>query len=278
MRKQLVYRYALVVVLTVGSVEVVLADKLEPDNVFFQGNEGSQIYSVSEPCEADDFPDFNFDLDPFSGDTLTGETKTVIRCVVQATKGGKGMLGVQIDLTADILNEDGSVFYEGPVKTGETDARGFRGFNFPGTQGLGGAVTGVVSGDQHLTTVRATCSMSTRRPCKEDDETLCLFSDRFKVDVDWRTSNSSGPGMLKETYSDGGLYYFFNPNSPDLLVQLLRACKDNDHYWVFANAATDVEYDLTVTDTHTGTVRTYSNPLGMVAEPILDTSAFATCP
>jgi hypothetical protein len=45
-----------------------------------------------------------------------------------------------------------------------------------------------------------------------------------------------------------------------------------------AATATEVEFDLTVTDTATGETREYFNPLGELPEPILDTSPFATCP
>lgn len=61
-------------------------------------------------------------------------------------------------------------------------------------------------------------------------------------------------------------------------LQLLNSCNNNDHFWVFASATTSVEYDLTVTDTATGTSRVYSNDLGQPAQAITDTSAFATCP
>jgi hypothetical protein len=36
--------------------------------------------------------------------------------------------------------------------------------------------------------------------------------------------------------------------------------------------------NLTLTDTKTGTVKTYTNPLGVAFQPIQDTNAFATCP
>ena len=61
-------------------------------------------------------------------------------------------------------------------------------------------------------------------------------------------------------------------------MQLADACKNNDHYWVFANGNTNVEFKVTVTDTQTGTVKTYDNKLGVPFQPITDTSAFATCP
>jgi hypothetical protein len=47
---------------------------------------------------------------------------------------------------------------------------------------------------------------------------------------------------------------------------------------VFFAATTNVELHLTVTDTQTGKIKTYFNPLGTAAPPIQDTSAFATCP
>ena len=84
--------------------------------------------------------------------------------------------------------------------------------------------------------------------------------------------------MVSSSGFDTGSFYFINPNSTDLVVQLLNACSQNDHFWVFASATTSVEYDVTVTDTLTGQSRTYSNDLGALNEPITDTSAFATCP
>jgi hypothetical protein len=47
----------------------------------------------------------------------------------------------------------------------------------------------------------------------------------------------------------------------------------NGHYWVFYGALSNVEYTLTVTDTMTGKVKTYKNPLGRFASAA-DTAAF----
>jgi hypothetical protein len=41
---------------------------------------------------------------------------------------------------------------------------------------------------------------------------------------------------------------------------------------------TDVNVILTVTDTQTGAIQTYTNPQGTPFQPIQDTNAFATCP
>ena len=116
-------------------------------------------------------------------------------------------------------------------------------------------------------------------PCQQDKDTLCLLDDgRFKAEVDWTSSNSSGQGQVLSSGFSTGTFYFFNPNNQNLVVQILDACKNNDHFWVFTNANTNVEYDLTVTDTATGFSRVYENELGQAAPAVTDTSAFAACP
>ncbi|MEE8526550.1 MAG: hypothetical protein V3T72_21655, partial [Thermoanaerobaculia bacterium] len=62
-------------------------------------------------------------------------------------------------------------------------------------------------------------------------------------------------------------------------VKMVDACNSQfNSFWVFAAATTNVEYTLTVTDSDTGVVKTYFNPLGNAAPAITDTEAFATCP
>ena len=115
--------------------------------------------------------------------------------------------------------------------------------------------------------------------CVPDATTLCLLGDRFQVEVDWVDfTGSTGVGAAVPGSDLSGLFYFFNPDSSELLVKLLDACTFDDHFWVFAAATTDVEYTLTVTDTQTGVTKDYFNPLGNPAPAITDTSAFATCP
>ena len=51
-----------------------------------------------------------------------------------------------------------------------------------------------------------------------------------------------------------------------------------NHYWVFFAATTNVEFTTTVTDTQSGKVKVYFNPLNTSAPPVQDVNAFATCP
>ncbi len=116
--------------------------------------------------------------------------------------------------------------------------------------------------------------------CREGGSTMCLQDNRFKVEVDWdKPGQNPGVGQVIEGGAeDVGAFWFIDPTNIDLLVRLENHCSDSfSSFWVFAAAATDVEYTLTVTDTQTGLVKEYTNPLGSAA-PVLDTEAFATCP
>lgn len=116
--------------------------------------------------------------------------------------------------------------------------------------------------------------------CAPNPTTACAFDRRFKVEVDWETSSDSGMGSVVSgrRFFDGAEFSLANSNTSDLLVQLLDSCSQNDHFWVFSAATTDVGYTITVTDTATGVRRPYTHPLGSPLQPITDTAAFATCP
>ena len=74
------------------------------------------------------------------------------------------------------------------------------------------------------------------------------------------------------------MFWFFNADNWEMLIKVLNGCSITNHFWVFAAATTNVEYTLQVTDTDTGVVKQYFNPLGVSAAAITDTGAFATCP
>ncbi|MCP4654899.1 MAG: hypothetical protein GY856_05705, partial [bacterium] len=76
---------------------------------------------------------------------------------------------------------------------------------------------------------------------------------------------------------DSGILWFFDADNWEMLVKVLDGCALNRRFWVFAAATTNVEYTLRVTDTVSGTVKTYFNPLGNAAAAITDAGAFATC-
>lgn len=121
------------------------------------------------------------------------------------------------------------------------------------------------------------CDTSTAT-CTPSDTALCLNADRYKVEADWRTATASGVGHAIELTSETGYFWFFGADNVEVIVKVLEACPVNSRYWVFAAGLTNVEVTLRVTDTKSGTVRTYVNPLGAAFKPLQDTNAFPTCP
>jgi len=116
-------------------------------------------------------------------------------------------------------------------------------------------------------------------PCAPDAHTLCLNHGRFTVSARWRSLHD-GPadGTGVALTDDSGYFWFLNSANIEVVVKVLNACGAGGRYWVFAAGLTNVEVTLFVTDTQTGTLRTYLNPLGVPFAPIQDTAAFATCP
>ena len=105
---------------------------------------------------------------------------------------------------------------------------------------------------------------------------LCL-NGRFSVEVEWNDGSNTGSGGNVGIDGDTGAFWFFAPDNYEMLVRVVNACDFDNHCWVFAAAQTDVEFTLTVTDTATSQVEEF-NPLSSSGEPILDTTAFETCP
>ena len=124
------------------------------------------------------------------------------------------------------------------------------------------------------------CQPRTPRPdaCVANVNTLCLQQSRFRI-----TANRSGPsaplpGQTVKNSGESGYFSFSGPSNLELAVKVLNGCALNDNYWVSHAPISNVEYTITVTDTKTGQVKTYSNPQSPALAPVLDVSAFSTCP
>ena len=111
--------------------------------------------------------------------------------------------------------------------------------------------------------------------CFATPTALCLNGSRFRVEVAWQVpaQGSSGAGIAVPLTSDTGHFWFFSANNVELVVKVVDGRGFNGHYWVFSGALSDVAYTITVTDTGTGAVRTYSNPSGRLTS-LADVSAF----
>lgn len=115
--------------------------------------------------------------------------------------------------------------------------------------------------------------------CVPNATTLCLNGGRFRVRATFASpQGQTGTATAVSVTSDTGTFWFFTPNNREAIVKVLNGCTFNQRYWVFAAGLTNVAVTMTVTDTATASVRTYTNPQGTPFAPIQDTSAFAACP
>lgn len=119
--------------------------------------------------------------------------------------------------------------------------------------------------------------------CTPDTHTLCLNEDdRFLVTVTFTPPDGVPTEARAVDFGkrDSGLFFFFASSNIEMLVKVLNACTlpGFETYWVFYAATTNVAFEMTVVDTETGVVRTYTNDQGVPAPPVLDTEAFSTCP
>ncbi len=145
----------------------------------------------------------------------------------------------------------------------------------PGAAGAVGLepAPAVVSGAASSSVDSAACSSSSTAVC---------IDGRFLLEVRYRAGHgNSGPGQAIPLQSlgvtQGGLFWFFSADNPEMLIKVLDGCGVNQHFWIFYAAGTNVGFTVTVTDTRTGAVKTYVNILGTAAPPVQDTSALP-CP
>src|SRR6266542_2147613 len=115
--------------------------------------------------------------------------------------------------------------------------------------------------------------------CEPTTTALCLASGRFRVESQWRRPTDSAPsaGHAVSITPDTGYFWFFDASNAEVVAKVLNGCQVDSSYWFFAGGLTNVEVTLTVTDTKTTVVKTYTNPQGTAFLPIQDTVAFA-CP
>jgi hypothetical protein len=109
--------------------------------------------------------------------------------------------------------------------------------------------------------------------CVPAPHRLCLNSGRFAVETKWKLPDRNGAGMSVGITGDTGYFWFFDAANVEAVVKVLDATAVNGRFWVFYGALSNVEYEITVTDTLTGKTKTYKNPKGRFASAG-DTAAF----
>ena len=116
--------------------------------------------------------------------------------------------------------------------------------------------------------------------CATAANALCI-DGRYQVRVIYKAGTLAGPGTAIPLsglgVSQGGLFWFFGADNPEMIIKVLDACALNQKHWVFFSATTDVGFTVGVTDTQTGASVSYGNTEGTAAKPVLDVSALP-CP
>ena len=112
--------------------------------------------------------------------------------------------------------------------------------------------------------------------CTTNSTTLCLNAARFQASVIFSAPSlgiTNAPAQAVPLTSDTGYFWFFSANNVEIVLKVVDGRAFNNFFWVFEGALTDVAYTITVTDTQTGAVKTYSNPAGHLGS-FADTAAF----
>lgn len=129
-----------------------------------------------------------------------------------------------------------------------------------------------------LTVAKALARLD-RLSCAPSGTAACLAGGRFRVEASWETPQGGrGAAHALPLTGDTTVFWFFDPANVEAIVKVVDGCAVGGRKWVFAAGLTDVRVVLSVTDTATGTVKTYVNPQGRAFRPVQDTAAFATCP
>jgi hypothetical protein len=121
--------------------------------------------------------------------------------------------------------------------------------------------------------------------CQEDETTLCIDGSpgdqRFQARVDFQTEQGGKPhGAAKVIplnsvgIPSGGIFWFTNPQNPEMLLKVLNACSANGFFWVFYAAGTNFALRTEVVDTVSGLSWVRENPDRTQAPPVADIRAF----
>jgi hypothetical protein len=119
-------------------------------------------------------------------------------------------------------------------------------------------------------------------PCLRDSDTACLQNERFEVNVTWNNNGGNGIGQVmnfggqRTENAETAFYYFQSATNFEIGVKVLNACIPafGNKFWVFISGLTDQGWQITIRDSQTGAVKTYSNARGHLSTTFADTSAF----
>lgn len=113
-------------------------------------------------------------------------------------------------------------------------------------------------------------------PTPDHTATSVTLHDRFVADIEFTVDGVRRLARVVDVDLPGtasALFHFGNPTNAELLFKVLEGCVINGQWWVFAAAATDLGYTITVRDTRARVEKVwFAEPGG--SPPLTDTYAF----
>jgi hypothetical protein len=138
------------------------------------------------------------------------------------------------------------------------DTRAFEG------AGTGGATTGAEEAVEGAVLTGPVGSSELER--RAAGVPVPLLGGRFRVEAAWTDDRGRTHRAQGNALADGsGSFWFFSPDNVELLVKAVNGRAINGHFWFFYASLSNVEFEITITDTQTDEARTYTNPAGTFA-------------
>jgi len=117
-------------------------------------------------------------------------------------------------------------------------------------------------------------------PCVPDATTLCLADGRFRARAVRRDfAGKLGTAGVVPLTGDSGYFWFFAPGNPEVLLKVVDACglPGFENFWVYSTGLTNVEVELEVVDTLSGSRKIVRTALGEAYGPLFDSGSFEVC-
>ena len=108
----------------------------------------------------------------------------------------------------------------------------------------------------------------------------CHGDGRFFTELTWRDfQGRKGIGRAQAfSNDDSAVFWFFEPQNWEMLAKIIDGTAFDGHHWVFAGIATNVGYELRITDLLAGRARRYRNPRGQTAATLAEIGVFPAQP
>lgn len=121
---------------------------------------------------------------------------------------------------------------------------------------VSGSVTGFELGEDAEAAELDLGPSATKAPCVPNSTTVCLLNNRFQVRVNRGGVAQPGLDLTGQT----GSFWFFSADNPEVVAKVIDGTPLNGRHWVFFGSLTDQSYQVVVTDTTTGLVKSYNSP------------------